>query len=79
MVKFPLMRFLFKLARWMTDIAALYLGFLAFRGGQHVLHTWAANMGMPWLSTLIHILFGIAGIFALVDLLMDLMSPKGHY
>ena len=74
MMKSPLLKLIFQISSWLAAVAALYLGILVFRGGQHVLHNWALGMNMPWLSTIIHVVFGVAGILALINLLMDLMD-----
>ena len=76
MVKFPFLKFLFKISRWLVAIAALYLGLLLFKGGADLLRNWSLTLGMPWLTTFVYVLFGVAGILALLELILDLMDPK---
>jgi len=76
MMKFPLLKFLFKISRWLVAIAALYLGLFIFKGGADMLKDWSLTLGMPWLTTFIYVLFGVAGILALLELVLDLMEPQ---
>jgi len=73
-MKSPLMKLVFVVSAWLCGIAALHLGLIGLLG-RNIVEELLVKINMGWFFVPLHYVFGLAGIFFIIYLLMDAMNP----
>ena len=73
MMKSPIMRLIFVISLWLCVIAALHVGLVAMN--YNIVEMILSKIGLGGFYLYLQYILGIAGIFGLIMLLMELITP----